>query len=611
MSNEGRILKLLDNEVKQKVLTASQKKKRNRKNKLWLKKKKLKEAEKNLEISAPQKNLSEYQKKRNKSRTKAYQMRQAKAKKNQASIQVANGPLQEPSVEVIKVIPVLPFQASILVANIPLQEPSVEVIKVVPVLPSQASIQVANIPLQEPSIEVNNVIPVLPFQASNQVAKIPFQEPSVELIKVNPVLPLPAESENQENIDINIAKENPSKKRTLDIFKSTKNKTSSKKQKVFHDEIEDIYKKSWSKPSQTCSCQSSETSQPPPYHQFGYASHKSILERNFKKKYGESVSLHEMFYCENETAYSCNPSGHTFKPEPDVKVSVFYTRHPSACIKHRYMVITLIVWSALEEKTLKRMDHYLRSNFLQERKENKGTRGNFSACTSCSKKNCGRKGEKQHPPCTCNLFPASAWSYGCAKKINADICKWNVEATQSEGRQRFSLDGKEDNLAFKNFCYKAADNLSAIAMKYVPQAVANNFKYLEPAIDCQLGGIEAPRCFAGISINSDYCAHSHVDRNDYQFGTNAILSFRSEKAHPKEQLHCLPHYKLKSDGRTPGVKFLLTNGSVCFENSSLEVHSSTKALQPNPQNPKRIALVVYLHKCLNQKAHGQFYKSQV
>ena len=413
-------------------------------------------------------------------------------------------------------------------------------------------------------------------QASIEVDIIPLPKPSVEVVQAIPTQPF-----------------------------EPKNKPPSKKQKVLIEKIEEIYQKSWPKPpSQTCGCTSSKTSRPSPYRQFGSASSASLLEQQFKEKYGETVSLFQLYYCENETAYNCDPSGNTFNPKPEVKVSVFYTSHPDACDKHRFMVITIIVWNAMEEETLIKMEKYLRRDYLPGRKGNKGTRANFSVCTSCPKKNCSSGDVERHPPCNCNLSPASAWNYGCATKINADVCKWNVEAKKSVGRKRFCIDGKEDDPKFKKFCDNAADKLVLIAMEHVPEALANNYKLLEPAVDCQLGGFEAPRCFAGISINADYAAHPHIDKNDYQFGTNAILSFRSEKAHPTEQKHCLPNYSV-SEGGVPGVKFILKNGSVCYENSRLEIHSSTKALQPNPQNPKRIALVVYLHKSLDRKAHGQ------
>ena len=364
---------------------------------------------------------------------------------------------------------------------------------------------------------------------------------------------------------------------------------------------------------ETCSCpknKSKSSQQPSPYSQLGSASSLIDLRKIFKQKYGEEVALHQLYYRQNPTALWCEPSGEIYKPEKGERVTVFFTNHPKACFQHQYMVLAIIVRKAIEDETLDRFDDFLRNKFIPLEKKKTSQRGNFSVCLKClknKKKRC--KDPASHSKCKCNE-PESAWSFGCGTKSkNSKVCKFNILPKKSVGRKRFCVKGKEDNAELESFVTEAVDKLSLLAFEHVPKAAKNNLKFVEPAKDCQLGS-QSPKVFTGFSINFDYCAHPHVDKNDYPLGTNAILSLRSKEASPTEQLHVLPNYCLKKKGGVLGLKLLLPNSSICFENAANEVHSSTKADQPNPKRPRRIALVAFLHQSLDKISHGQFYKSQ-
>jgi hypothetical protein len=164
------------------------------------------------------------------------------------------------------------------------------------------------------------------------------------------------------------------------------------------------------------------------------------------------------------------------------------------------------------------------------------------------------------------------------------------------------MNEKVDNPALEEFCHTVIDLLSAQVCKYVPEATENMRKHLAPATECQLG-FKHPKLFPGLTFVCDYCAHGHVDRNDYPLGTNAILSLQNPEKRGK-QLHCLANYSLTEDG-PQGMQFDLGNGSVCFENAALEVHSSSRVETPDKKNPSRIGIIAYLHSAINKPNHGE------
>ena len=121
--------------------------------------------------------------------------------------------------------------------------------------------------------------------------------------------------------------------------------------------------------------------------------------------------------------------------------------------------------------------------------------------------------------------------------------------------------------------------------------------HVSDAKSCKIG----KSCFAGVSVLSDFIAHCHFDKNDLQNGATFICSFMKKQFSP--QKHCLNQYSSKLGG-PPGVCFSLGTNSLLIEAASLERHSSTPMVESNPADPIRIALVMFLHKCINKPDHG-------
>ena len=200
--------------------------------------------------------------------------------------------------------------------------------------------------------------------------------------------------------------------------------------------------------------------------------------------------------------------------------------------------------------------------------------------------------------CSCNHNQLTGFSttFGCTKGNKTNVCKFNV-IPKKFGRQRFAMHGKKNNTIFEHFLTKIANRVSQSAKLLVPLCYENMANHVSDAKSCKIG----ESCFAGVSVLSDFIAHCHFDKNDLQNGATFICSFMKKQFSP--QKHCLNQYSSKLGG-PPGVCFSLGTNSLLIEAASLERHSSTPMVESNPADPIRIALVMFLHKCINKPDHG-------
>ena len=316
------------------------------------------------------------------------------------------------------------------------------------------------------------------------------------------------------------------------------------------------------------------------YANLGFFSTLSEAESHFKQICpSREVLVIQVFFTGLELE-QCEQHTQIIEFEEQKKLIVLVKSN--ICLNHRFVVVGILMRDFYVSKEAKKIETMLRRTFIpvmQRGKRGKNISGSKISCT-----------------CGPHQLTGFSTTFGCTKGNKVNKCKFNV-IPRVHGRQRFRLIGRNNNKSLETFLTTIAEQVSASAKVLVPMCYSNMLNHISKAPDCQIGH----SCFGGITILSDFIAHRHFDNNDFQKGATFILSFLKESLNP--QRHCLTQYSL-TQGGLPGVSFSLGTNSLFMEVAALERHASTPMIKSNPADPSRVAMVFFLHQCLDKIDHG-------
>ena len=299
------------------------------------------------------------------------------------------------------------------------------------------------------------------------------------------------------------------------------------------------------------------------------------------------IGFRELFWTREKTD-PCQPYNEVIVIPESEKLSIFYKRQVCETENHSYCVVAVLIKDALELDTLQRAKHLVFSHLLPE--INFIPRGTTDEVKGCQ---CN-KGKKT----------GGTRSFGCSRHLrNSKVCKFNVRPQEEDsGRKKYEAKRtKQDDPKVKELKNIAADTSSVNMQKYAPVAFHNLLKHAQKGKDCTIGS-SSTKVFGGMTVVSDYTAHTHRDVSNLPEGAVGILSFKNP--HKKEtQFHALPHY-VSNQNNNPGVCFDPGDNSLLLEVAVHEDHALSCLKHPDSRNPSRVALVLYRHACLNLPDHG-------
>ena len=332
---------------------------------------------------------------------------------------------------------------------------------------------------------------------------------------------------------------------------------------------------------------------PSPYCQLGAFTRVFDLKKHFQDVSGLSlneIGFRELFWTREKT-HPCQPYNEVIVVPESEKLSIFYKRQICETEDHSYCVVAILIKDVLEPDTLQRAKHLVFSHLLPEIVfVPRGHTDQVNGC-QCNKNKRKKKGETR--------------SFGCSRNIvNSKVCKFNV-IPREEGTRRKKYDIKNkhsiDDPKVEELSNIAADISSVNMQKYAPVAFQNLFKHAQKGTDCTIGS-RSTKVFGGMTVVSDYAAHTHRDLSNLPEGAVGILSFKNPNKN-ETQFHALPHY-VSNQNNELGVCFDPGDNSLLLEVAVHEDHASSCLKHPDSRDPSRVALVLYRHACLNLPNHG-------
>lgn len=262
-------------------------------------------------------------------------------------------------------------------------------------------------------------------------------------------------------------------------------------------------------------------------------------------------------------------------------VLVLYRRRPSHNCKYSLFIVAIILWDAnFHSRDQTMLFGQLTANLCHSRLERS------RSCSWNRRRTCFCQG-------TDETIRGKSFAIGCSYSAFTRGCKF--AGSQRPETKRFGRLSTDVVELINNW----ATDIAKLHKKMVPIAYANMIKYNN---DCRIGNGEE-RPYSSLTVCSDFSAHNHRDILNTKEGCTAIYSMVPMNRRP-EQLHVLPHYTKYADEESGGLGLVLTNGSLLFEYSRVEVHATTSVRQPNRLFPKRMSLVFYQQRGLNFLNHG-------
>ena len=142
----------------------------------------------------------------------------------------------------------------------------------------------------------------------------------------------------------------------------------------------------------------------------------------------------------------------------------------------------------------------------------------------------------------------ASYSFGCSYNYFNGSCKfWNSgEEPRTFNLNKTKKKGKEEE-DLKALCDKLSDCVAPLLEDLAPDCHQNMTLFSEVASDCRLGS-SGGRPFSGVTAVTDFCAHSHRDKNNMVGGCTVVVSLtrphnRGLDRPEDEQFHVLPLYQ--------------------------------------------------------------------
>ena len=304
------------------------------------------------------------------------------------------------------------------------------------------------------------------------------------------------------------------------------------------------------------------------------------------------IGFRELFWTREKTDDPCKPYNEVIVIPESEKLSIFYKRQVCETEDHNFCVVVVLIKDVLEQDTLQRAKHLVNSHLLPKVVfVDRTTTDEVKEGCQCNKKKSKKKGETR--------------SFGCSRnKVVANVCKFNTRPQkEGTGRKKYDILATRttDDPKVEELTNIAADTTNGNMQKYAPVAFHNLLKDAQKGKDCNIGS-SSTKVFGGMTVVSNYTAHTHRDAFNLPGGAVGILSFKNP--HKKEtQFHALPHY-VSNQNNKPGICFDPGDNSLLLEVAVHEDHASSRLKNPDSRNPSRVALVLYRHACLNLPDHG-------
>ena len=259
---------------------------------------------------------------------------------------------------------------------------------------------------------------------------------------------------------------------------------------------------------------------PPSYYQLGGAKTLDDVRQLFRALSGldaSQIGVTEIFWTRESQRNQCRPFSNILPVVEEEKIVVLVKRQICSTELHNFTVVAILIKDILKTDLLKIVKNSLYEHILPVVKYL--PRGRTDKILDCK--------------CNFGEIQGGSKTFGCSAHIsNKSKCKFNKRpADLNKGWKKFNLWGKpvvsDPNL--ESLTNLLADIASHSMCKYAPLSFSNMLAHSKNAPSCCIGQ-QFPSIFGGVTIVSDYTAHSHRDIFDYSSGAVAIFSFtNSEK----------------------------------------------------------------------------------
>ena len=239
------------------------------------------------------------------------------------------------------------------------------------------------------------------------------------------------------------------------------------------------------------------------------------------------------------------------------------------------------------------------------------------ACRYNSKKNCQCNGDSTSGGITV--------VFGCQKHSAYPACKWCVSEEGNIKQFQLKETAREEHYTEVQSVVEEICSLTSLLMeKHLTVSFQNMTAFENDSSSCRIqSGEHVP--FTGVGCVSDFCSHSHTNRNNSKHGHTSVYTLTKPDA-TDVQYHVLPHYiladvneegskekQLKKERKgliekrpvKGGLAIVPPKNSLLLEAAKHEVHSTTALPHPNRFQPTRLGIVMYQHANLHHPGHGK------
>jgi len=325
-----------------------------------------------------------------------------------------------------------------------------------------------------------------------------------------------------------------------------------------------------------CDCNVESSSNAPFYNQLGSGANvealREMLERSFDIE-GSALRIERVLATtkEGKNQEGCPIAKWVLRRSgANEKILVIVRERKGHWCDDTVIVISIVIWDGIAVDRASFL--YQRLTFLLREHATTVTR----RCGSNEKKNCCCQGSN---PETCG----ASFSFGCSWSMFYNGCKYG----NSVSPRKFKIHNSQKEEELECLLENLATDFSQKCKVFAPKAFANMTSYEDVASQCRIGHGKG-RPFSGMTCCLDFCAHSHKDVQNMNYGTTMVLTLLKNGNTPKsddeclgitgncnesyddnQQLHVLPFYQLLNE-----------DGSVCETNYKIPKYMLKSKIAP-------------------------------